>query len=159
MKWLNRIFSKSSTKVKSLEKENALIKKLGGYDVSYSKKQKIAIYICVISAYSLNEGHKLSSEEFFIQESISEYLGISKLDSNDYIKEFTSKGLDQLVFTLKDLNNEQKDFYIVILNLISSVGGNVSLKTDYAIGMCQRIGISEESFYNKMTEVNLIMKG
>ena len=63
-----------------------------------------------------------------------------------------------MVLTLKDLTVGQKEFYILILTIISSVGRNVSDKTNYAIDMCHKIGITEEEFQNKIKKVNLLMK-
>ncbi|MHC1774287.1 MAG: hypothetical protein AB9834_02620 [Lentimicrobium sp.] len=116
MKWLKKIFSKSEKQSVPVQKDNPLILKLGGYNVNYTKEQKIAIFLSVMAAYTLNEGNKLSLEENFIMESISEYLESTKLGSDNSITEFLSKGQDHIVTTLKDLSDEQKDFYIVILS-------------------------------------------
>ena len=154
-------FQKNEQSIISLltgQSQNSLIKKLGGYNITYSKEQKIAIFLSVMAASTFNKDIKLSLEETYIFDSISEYLDTKELGSDDSTTEFLSKGQDNITFTLNNLNNEQKDFYIVILNLVTSLGGNIEKKTNYAYGICAKIGVNIDKFNNTLKEINKIIK-
>ena len=84
----NKCSKCGKTKIKN--GENALIKKLGGYNISYTKEQRIAIYCSIIPIY-INNRDILSIKEINIFSSIFKYLETNILSSSDIDKILKNK--------------------------------------------------------------------
>jgi len=130
---------------------------MGGYNVSYTEEQKFAIMVLCYAAYTMDGKGDQSFLGNIILESITEYLDIRNNYSDKYIAEYLSNSPDKIIYPLLDLTDEQKDFLLVILNLVT-VGDNIGNKTAYVLGICDIIGIKEKEFNNKLEKLNLLMK-
>lgn len=124
-----------------------------GFQNEFSKNQKAAIISSLIIIAKV-DGDVHQKETEFIDKTIRT-LGIDQEDP--IFHEFIKKGPDHTIFHLNSLSPRQKKWYIVAVHDLISCDGKIKeSEANYAIGFCNKIGISDDKYMEVVEKSELL---
>ncbi len=131
------------------------VPEISDFQNSFNREQKAAILNC-ISLVGTRQGTPNKSELEFLLSSYK-LLGLEMGDPS--ISQMQTKNEEYLINTLKTLDKDQQEWFIVALqSMILSNKTYIENKLGVAIDICNRMGISDDKYVEVVNKAEAIMK-
>lgn len=143
---------------KKHESQNAVKEHLGGFQFEFNIQQKKAVIRSLfIIANSDGEFHR---KEHRYLEQIATVLGYGlNSDIQKAVDEFSTMDRDALFGNLKNLDETQKDWYIVTaFGMVHADGKTYEEEFQYVFVFFEKMGISEQRVENVIKKTELLKK-